>query len=124
VRLKRQSANLRNAHRVRSNLEIRFTGRRLSRFYFRSIFFAVFGQSTAHACHSIGSHASKSHEADRFNSMVAYPVNPPERQNLTMRMQMPLYPAHQCVLKEIREPHAYGRALYGLVQLREVAQEP
>jgi hypothetical protein len=42
-----------------------------------------------------------------------------ERQNLTMRMQM-----RKCVLEEIREPHAHGRALYGLVQLREAAQEP
>jgi hypothetical protein len=47
-----------------------------------------------------------------------------ERQNLTMRMQMRRYPADRCVLKEIREPHAHGCALYGLVQLREAAQEP
>jgi hypothetical protein len=33
-----------------------------------------------------------------------------------------VYAAHQCVLKEIREPHAHGCALYGLVQLREAAQ--
>ena len=33
------------------------------------------------------------------------------------------YAAHQCVLQEIRESHAHGRALYGLVQLCEAAQE-
>ena len=36
----------------------------------------------------------------------------------------PVYAADKCVLQEIREPHAHGRALYGLVQLREAAQEP
>jgi hypothetical protein len=35
-----------------------------------------------------------------------------------------LHPAHQCVLEDIREPQAHGRALYSLVQLREAAQEP
>src|SRR5947208_3001300 len=29
--------------------------------------------------------------------------------------------ADECVLQEIRKPHAHGRALYGLVQLRETA---
>jgi len=33
-----------------------------------------------------------------------------------------VHAAHQCVLQEIREPHAHGRAVHGLVQLREAAQ--
>ena len=35
----------------------------------------------------------------------------------------PVHAADQCVLEEIREPHAHGRALHRLVQLREAAQD-
>ncbi len=56
----------------------------------------------------------------------------PARQHLLCRTAEPydayadaaIYAAYQCVLKEIREPHAHGRALHRLVQLREAAQEP
>jgi hypothetical protein len=35
----------------------------------------------------------------------------------------PLYPVDQRVLKEARKPRPHGRALYGVVQLREDAQD-
>ena len=35
----------------------------------------------------------------------------------------PLHAAHQCVLQEVREPHAHGRALHRLVQLQPHPQD-
>ena len=35
-----------------------------------------------------------------------------------------VHSAHECLLKENREPHAHGCALHRLVQFREVAQSP
>ncbi len=46
-----------------------------------------------------------------------------ERRTSRSGCRSPLHPAHQCVLKEDREPHAHGRALHGLVQLRADPQD-